>query len=301
MILPTTAVETSSFDITHDNAYVYANLTTWDNLEFTLGLSYDDFELEPVKTNRFNPKFGLRWEATNWMQIRLAAFKTVKRALIVNQTIEPTQIAGFNQFFDDFNGTRSTQYSAGLDLHPTASILTGLAYSKRDIKVPVPTLSGNAVSQDDLDVQFFSGYGYWTIDDRWALRSEIMYEDFDKDIPSSISGPKSLKTALVPLGLNYHHPNGLYANLTGTYIRQKINPDPFSTGNGGSATDDGIVVTVGLGFRLPKRRGIINFTAENLFDKQINFQDNSFRTPPQNVRAPYSPELVLRSVLSLNF
>ena len=287
-------VETSSIDFTHDNAYLYANLMPWNNSEFTLGLSYDDYERSSVETNRFNPKFGLRWDATNWMQIRLAAFKTVKRALIVNQTIEPTQIAGFNQFFDDFNGTRSTQYSAGLDLNPTASVLAGLAYSKRDMKDPEFDSFG--------DVQLFSGYGYWTVDKRWALRCEILYEDFDRDSSFASIAPKSLKTALVPLGLNYHHPNGFYANLTGTYIRQKIKPDPFSTGNGGSATDDGIVVNLGLGFRLPKQRGIINITAENLFDKQINFQDNSFRTPPtENVRAPYSQEFVLRSVLSLNY
>lgn len=298
---PPPIVATPSFDLTHDNAYTYANLAPWDDMEFTLGLSYDDYSDGSVDTDRFNPKFGLRWDATKWMQVRLAAFKTVKRALVVNQTIEPTQIAGFNQFFDDFNGTRTTRYGAGLEFRPSASILAGFEYSKRDMNVPIRNFQGEDASQDDQDVKLFNAYGYWTIDKRWALRGEVMYEDFDGDSSSSLSGPTNLNTTLVPVGLNYHRPNGFFANVAGTYIHQKIKPDTFSTGSGGSATDDGIIANLGMGFRLPKRRGIIDLTVENLFDKQINFQDNSFRTPTQNVQAPYSPERALRLVLSLNF
>ena len=40
------------------------------------------------------------------LRLRFAWFETVKPALIANQTLEPTQVAGFNQLFDDTNGTR---------------------------------------------------------------------------------------------------------------------------------------------------------------------------------------------------
>jgi hypothetical protein len=39
--------------------------------------------------------------------LRAAAFRVLKRTLITDQTLEPTQVAGFNQFFDDANLTEA--------------------------------------------------------------------------------------------------------------------------------------------------------------------------------------------------
>ena len=52
------------------------------------------------------PKVGLQWNITDNLRLRLAWFENVKSALAANQTLEPTQVAGFNQLFDDINGTR---------------------------------------------------------------------------------------------------------------------------------------------------------------------------------------------------
>ena len=47
--------------------------------------------------------------------LRAAAFRTFRRLLIVDQTLEPSQIAGFNQFTDEFNQTSSWVKGVGLD------------------------------------------------------------------------------------------------------------------------------------------------------------------------------------------
>ena len=52
-------------------------------------------------TNQFNPKFGAMWNPFPATTVRAAAFRVLKRRLITNQTLEPTQVAGFNQFYDD--------------------------------------------------------------------------------------------------------------------------------------------------------------------------------------------------------
>ena len=52
-------------------------------------------------TNQFNPKFGIIWNPFPGTTVRAAAFRVLKRTLITDQTLEPTQVAGFNQFFDD--------------------------------------------------------------------------------------------------------------------------------------------------------------------------------------------------------
>ena len=51
-------------------------------------------------TDQFNPKFGVTWNPFTNTTLRAAAFRTLKRTLITDQTLEPTQVAGFNQFFD---------------------------------------------------------------------------------------------------------------------------------------------------------------------------------------------------------
>jgi hypothetical protein len=46
--------------------------------------------------------------------LRGAAFQVVKPIIVANRTIEPTQVAGFNQLFDDPLGTEAR--GAGVEL-----------------------------------------------------------------------------------------------------------------------------------------------------------------------------------------
>jgi len=46
-----------------------------------------------------------------------------------------------------------------------------------------------------------------------------------------------------------------------------------------------------LGYRIPKRVGIISFTVQNVFDRSFDFQDNSYRAfQDVSITAPYKPE-----------
>ena len=53
------------------------------------------------------------------------------------------------------------------------------------------------------------------------------------------------------------------------------------------------VVDCGIGYRLPKRFGIVSFEAKNLFDQEIRFQD----TDPGNPRISPDQLLLLRLTL----
>lgn len=91
----------SPFETQQYNAYSYIYLPTLDNLFWTLGFSYNVLDQslgQPLQVDTFNPKFGLQWRTTENSQLRMAAFKTFKPRLVGQQTIEPTQITGFNQF-----------------------------------------------------------------------------------------------------------------------------------------------------------------------------------------------------------
>ena len=98
-------------DLKHYNAYAYSYIKPLENLTLTVGASGDfvrpdDEEQFLNDKSQFNPKFGITWSPFSGTTVRAAAFRVLKRTLIVDQTLEPTQVAGFNQFFDDFDGTR---------------------------------------------------------------------------------------------------------------------------------------------------------------------------------------------------
>ncbi len=60
-----------------------------------------------------------------------------KRSALFNQTLEPTQVAGFNQLFDDPTGTKSERWGVGID-HRFSPVLTGgVEISQRNLRFPV--------------------------------------------------------------------------------------------------------------------------------------------------------------------
>ena len=124
--------------IRHVNAYAYGYINLLKDVTFTVGASVDslsgDFPAED--TTQFNPKFGVTWNPFAATTVRAAAFRTVRRTLITEQTLEPTQVAGFNQFFDDFNLTKTWRYGGAIDQKFSRDVFGGVEVARRDLKVP---------------------------------------------------------------------------------------------------------------------------------------------------------------------
>ena len=127
--------------------YFYSYLKYPPDLTWTLGLSYDSFEESAIDSSDVNPKVGLEWNITDYLRVRLAAFRTIKPALVANQTIQPTQVAGFNQFFDDENGTKSWRYGFGVDAKIAANLYAGAEFSRRDLDDPEASTGNIEVSR----------------------------------------------------------------------------------------------------------------------------------------------------------
>ncbi len=157
-----------------DSAYLYTNLTIPKNLTWTIGLSYDRFNdnIGTLNYDQFNPKAGLQWNIVDNLQLRFAAFKTLKRSLIVEQTIEPTQVAGFNQFFDDANTTKAKNYAIGLDARFIDGFYGGVEALRRDLNLP--RYLDHQVIFDDAQDKLYSAYLYWAPHSNWAIRSEYL-------------------------------------------------------------------------------------------------------------------------------
>jgi tetratricopeptide (TPR) repeat protein len=307
-------------DIRHANAYVYSYLRPHDSLTVTLGGSYDDFEDDkkirsvtnldalpfPVTStgklsndvSKFNPKFGLSWEFIPDTTLRAAAFRSVKRSLISNQTVEPTQVAGFNQFYDDADGTVSRRYGVALDQVIGPDMAAGVEYSWRDLEVPRTITSGiPEVIEADWEERFGRAYFLWTPHARLAVGAEYQYERFARhdDFTGELEATR-VRTNKFPLSVNYFHPRGYIAKIEATYNDQTgdflLQPGSMLTEE---QDEDFWIVDAALGYRLPKRRGLVSVGVSNLFDESFNFVD----TDPFNPRV--YPERLFYGRVTLAF
>ena len=126
----------ASTSLKHANAYLYSYVNLPGNIVLTIGASGDFFNSDTLDKNQFNPKLGITWNPAPNTTLRAAAFRALKRTLITNQTLEPTQVAGFNQFYDDRPATDSWRYGVGVDQKFSRNVYGGAEYSHRELDVP---------------------------------------------------------------------------------------------------------------------------------------------------------------------
>jgi tetratricopeptide (TPR) repeat protein len=280
---PIEATSTTDVEVQHTNVYAYANINLLKNVAFTVGASFDALrgDFPGDETDQFNPKFGIIWHPFPGTTIRAAVFRVLKRTLITDQTLEPTQVAGFNQFFDDLNLTEAWRYGGAIDQKFTNDLFGGVEFAKRDLKVPFLDFADdpdNPISRKvDWDEYLGRAYLFWTPQAWLALRAEYLFERFKRDelFPEELL---ELDTHRVPVGFNVFHPSGLSVSLTTTYVNQD---GEFETVDGmvQSGSDDFWTVDTAIHYRLPKRYGFITVGVTNLFDEEFKFFEVDFDNP----------------------
>jgi tetratricopeptide (TPR) repeat protein len=277
--------------IDQSNVYSYANITFPNNFTWTLGLGYDSFDNESVVIHKVNPKFGLQWDINVDIRFRAAYLETLKRQLVVEQTVEPTQVAGFNQFFDDSNGTLAELYGIGLDAKLSENAYGGCEFSRRNLDVPI----GDQIDQEKEDL--YRAYGYWTPHSNWALSAEYRFERF-RGAADTLSLTK-LETASIPLSVRYFSPLGVFGEIEISFVRQEAGQRGIVlTPN----ADEFYIVDAALGYRLPKRRGIVSLEITNLLDEKFLFDDLEFRmSDPFSVTRGFIPDRSIIARVTLSF
>jgi tetratricopeptide (TPR) repeat protein len=277
---PTEVVEqefppiTNKYD--HVNGYVYANIKPVTNVAFTVGGSFDSLsgDVTGGDVTQFNPKVGVIANLQSGTTIRAAAFRTLKRTLVTDQTLEPTQVGGFNQFFDDSFVTDGWRYGGGIDQKLGRNVFLGAELSKRDLEFPF--LFGPEVQTANWDEWLGRGYLFVAPHPRMALRAQYLYEKYER-VQEPVLGFTELKTQRFPLGLTFFHPSGLSANVNVTYWKQD---GQFAQGPGTvPGSSDFWLVDAALTFRLPKRFGFVAIGAANLFDETFQYYEVDFENP----------------------
>ena len=272
-------------DTSYNNAYIYAYLHDPNRqVLLELGVSNDEFETGDQALHVSCPKVGLALTPLHGTTIRFAAFRSAKRPFIASQTIEPTQVVGFNQFYDDFDGSAAWRYGIGLDQRLPYHAVAGAEATKRNIDVP--SVAGTFRWRERTQRVYFylpiSKYGGssplapWS----WALTAEYRNESLRRpEEETGFEGIRTLDTQYIPLGITAFLGTALSIQLRSTHVEQTgrlqvdVGTDQFEVKDRFWLTD------LSAMYRLPARRGTISIGARNLFDRHLTFVDPDASTP----------------------
>ncbi len=293
----------------HLNVYVYSSVVVHEKVQAILGGSWNDFDGGIIETDELDPKLGIIYTPSHNQTFRAAYFSTLKRALISDQTIEPTSMVGFNQFYDEGEGTKADIYGVAWDglfgrTHMLPGVRVGFQFLSRD--QDIPGLIGNPVTNEfDLITgsakdTYLTGYVYSTHvsenGNELAVGLEFRSEENDRDPDLTLSDQFiELETDRVEINLSYFNRYGFNAALRPQWINQEgvfVTRDLSSSFSG---KDSFWIVDLELGWRFGNGRNFIAVSAKNLLDHSFNFKD----TDPLNSRV--SPERSIIAKTEINF
>lgn len=268
---------TSDLDTRERSVYAFAIFTGLPSgFVPQLGMSYDTYDRTGRELSDFNPKLGIVWSLPSGTTLRGAAFRTTKRTFIAGQTLQPTQIAGFNQFYDDVNGTRSKFAGLGIDQKFSANTFAGAQISGRDLEVP------SFPGEPDFEMTERNArlYAYHIFSEHVIVTADYLRERFERPEAGTFNERfMNLDTTFVPIALRLSALGNWSVNVAATGVRQTIRYLDLNDQavNGSSRF---VVVDASVAYRLPARAGIISAEVRNLFDKQFRYQEiDAFANP----------------------
>ena len=275
------SIKAEEVNASYWNAYLYSQLVLSKELTLTIGAAYDKLSSTFYDNRGVNPKLGLKWSSPTGSTVRMAYIESVGRPASVVRTLEPTQVAGFNQFFDDTDGSKIKSYGAAFEQQFTSSAFAGIELRKREHRSPINVIGPLGGLVVDRDETIHRAYAYWTPTKQLALSAEYYVEEEGGRSFSSLE----LKSRRLPLGVRYFWKGGNFVSLTGTYIDQDYK-DAVA-----DSQDSYWVFDAGVGFRLPKRQGSFQIVVKNLLDNDFNYYDVGLNGLTRGTRNPvYSPD-----------
>jgi len=290
------------------NGYLYTHIRYPATLDWTLGVSFnllDDSQYSKA-IRSINPKLGLQWNITPDTLFRAAAFRTVNTARLPYQTIEPVQIAGFNQFYDDIYRTEAVRWGLGLDHKFSSTLSGGVEISQRllDKHALVNPATGieNVTRWRESN---YRAYLLWAPHPRWEATLEYFRENFEDH--GKIDACDT-QTQIIPAGLGYYDPSGMFVKFKSSFYYQNVKLNSScdksdQTSDRATKSDNAVFLDLSLGYRLPKRHGIFEVQFLNLLDQNYRYEGLQARQPTDTSGIPpflpFSPEFTIFARLTL--
>ncbi len=277
-------------DVDQNNIYGYWHRSLGP-AEVILGAGFDSVEEQNgVNLDAWNPKLGILWELTPHTTLRAAAFLTTSRYPVRNQTLEPTQVAGFNKFFDDSLGTRARRYGFGIDSKWSPTITTGAEISRRKVEY---VFESGADTIEDRSEHAHRAYLTWLARTDLTLSTEFTHESVSREyVAGTVNStrPAALLTQCLPLDLRYFHSSGFYSRVRVTQVVQEVT-NVLLVGTQ-TLRDRFWISDFALGWALPKGHVQVEIKMLNMFDRSFHFQSLDAANG-EPVPVPFYPERAL--------
>jgi hypothetical protein len=288
-------------DLRRLGVYSYVHFAPSDGLTLTGGASLDDVESSNVQRDALNKKLSVAWRPTAHTTLRAAAFETLFGSLTTSTqntqpNLEPVQLAGFTQLLFGGLADESEVRGLGLDHELSARTFIGWQAELREIDRTVLSLldpTSSIAQHVTLRERTQHAYLYWTPSDRLSVSARYERGRYHSE-PLPLIGYTTMKLARLPLEVRYFAHNGLIAGLRASRIAQRgmfPSPSPFDPFAVASGADRFWIFDAFVGYRLPRRRGLLFINADNLLDERFRFQDID----------PTNPSLIPERMLSVRF
>jgi hypothetical protein len=240
--------------------------------------------------DQISGKLGVSARVARKTVLRAGAYSRLAPAIGRLQTLEPTQVAGFNQFFDDRGGTSSLNYGFGVDQEFTRKVFAGLSALRRDLDIPEATCAapvaffgcngqpGSELVERHSDDWLGNVYVNGTVGRRVALSVEYAYEEreFDFTQVNFLDREDYLETARTRPQVRVFLPMGLYAGVRGNHYDQNV--DQFTDPTSPDRTRREADFWIGdfeIGYRMPRRWGSVALTVKNFSDREFEYYNSS--------------------------
>jgi predicted Zn-dependent protease len=302
------------------NAYGYLKVSDLGPVELVGGLAVESVDAPvglitprdaqiPSSDLRFqdtivSPKFGLTstYPAAG-LTLRAGAFSRLAPSIGRLQTLEPTQVSGFNQFYEDPGGTESWNYGVGFDQQFLSKVFFGGYWLIRHLDIPQgycsdplpnsgcaqppppnpPNDTGEQIvamkhSKNDLASVYFNvligkyvaGSITWELDQRSFDATQVspvgLYQDYQK-------------TERYRPQVRVFLPIGFFASLAGTYRTQRVDEyDDLTTQETVRVERPKFwTMDAAIGWRLPRRLGFVTLEGTNLTDREFDFYEQTLQ------------------------
>jgi tetratricopeptide (TPR) repeat protein len=291
------------------NIYGYAKIRGMGPVEITAGASAEGVDtpvglLPPRDSNilvtstgfnewRLSPKLGVTATFQSNTTLRAAVFSRLASPIGRLQTLEPTQVSGFNQFFEDVGGTHSWNYGIGVDQQFASIVFFGGSWMRRDRTIPEATCPapdpfagcsgqpGSVVvdrtSNDDLAAVYVNVVAGkrvaisvdWDLDkrafDTTTMSPLFLFQD-------------RIETQRIRPQVRVFLPIGFFASVTGSHYDQEVDQfDDLTSPVRTTVEAKFWTVDAAVGWRLPRRLGSISLEGTNLLDEQFGFYEQSLQ------------------------
>lgn len=283
-----------------DSLFAYLDVRPHPRARLHFGVAHDALDAErPVSIAQTSSKLGASLLVSPATTLRIAAFEGVKGPKYQDQTLEPTQFAGFNQVFDDLDGTRWRRKGVGLHHGFPDGGGAGLEWTRRALSVP-GLGCGPTDCRADWDERLHRAYVEWPLGRQVALSAAWHFErlHLDGDPADSPSLPYRVRTELVPLGVWMRVAPSVSAQLEAQRVKQRA---AIADGAGGveSRSESAWLGNARLSYAQPGRRFLLSLAVYNLFDRRFAFQNTDFSGNP---RVPlFHPERTVLLQANLRF